>query len=269
MANFVMSLASSPSLAHPVELSASPFCHYHYSNLTKVLRDWEVSESDFRAFIRRFVPAPRFLGEGIRYYALTHDVTKMLKAHSPCLEGRQYVPTANNVIASNRALGVGYHQGFYNLGLDASDSNPDALLAGFLKLWSSVDGAASFTCIGGYCNNDFNYVHPDCQEIEINDNDVWMISDGGIEYWAPYNDGLPFRVATCILRPFYRDNKLRLGAYGKGVWEAPFAAVSQPVAQAVTPNPASRRTVTIRKSTLSSAIISAFMQQPNHKQLRF
>lgn len=76
----------------------------------------------------------------------------------------------------------GYHQGFYNLGFDASDSNPDHLLAGFLNLWRSTDGAKSFECIGGYCNNSFNYVHPDCQEIEINGNDVWMTSDGGIEY---------------------------------------------------------------------------------------
>ena len=80
----------------------------------------------------------------------------------------------------------GYHQGFYNLGFDASDSDPDQLLAGFLNLWTSSDGAATFTCIGGYCGNDFNYVHPDCQEIEINDGDVWMTSDGGIEYSADY-----------------------------------------------------------------------------------
>jgi PKD repeat protein/photosystem II stability/assembly factor-like uncharacterized protein len=76
----------------------------------------------------------------------------------------------------------GYHQGFYNLGFDVSDSNPDQLLVGFLSLWYSTDGAASFTCFGGYCGNPFNYVHPDCQDIEINGDDVWMTSDGGIEY---------------------------------------------------------------------------------------
>ncbi|MCC6459795.1 MAG: PKD domain-containing protein [Saprospiraceae bacterium] len=80
----------------------------------------------------------------------------------------------------------GYHQGFYNLGLDASDTNPDELLAGFLKLWRSRDGAASFECIGGYCGNAFNYVHPDCQEIEINGADVWMTSDGGVEYSSDF-----------------------------------------------------------------------------------
>lgn len=116
MANFVMSLASNASVSHPVELSASPFCHYHYSNLTKVLGNWQVSETDFRAFVRQFVPSPRVFGEGVRYYAMTHDVTKMLKPYSPCLENRQYVPTANNVIASNRALGVGYPVSALHLG---------------------------------------------------------------------------------------------------------------------------------------------------------
>ncbi|NUO02299.1 MAG: PKD domain-containing protein [Saprospiraceae bacterium] len=82
----------------------------------------------------------------------------------------------------------GYHQGFYNLGFDASDSNPDQLLAGFLNLWTSSDGAATFSCIGGYCGNSFNYVHPDCQEIEINEGDVWMTSDGGIEYSTDFFD---------------------------------------------------------------------------------
>jgi len=76
----------------------------------------------------------------------------------------------------------GYHQGFYNLGFDASDSDPDFLMAGFTSLWYSTNGAATWTCFGGYCGNNFNYVHPDCQEIEINGDDIWMTSDGGIEH---------------------------------------------------------------------------------------
>lgn len=118
MTNFVMGLASSPSVTHPVEVSASPFCHYHYSNLSKILRDWRVSEMDFRRFIRPFIPRPRMTSGGLHYYALTHDVTKMLKAHSPCLKDRQFVPTSNNVIASNRALGVGYPVSALHLGAE-------------------------------------------------------------------------------------------------------------------------------------------------------
>lgn len=139
MANFVMSLASSPLVTNPVGLSASPFCHYHYSNLTKVLRDWEVSESDFRAFIQPFIPGPRLSGKGLRYYALTHDLTKILKAHSPCLEDRQYVPTANNVIASNRALGVGYPVSVLHFGAGKSGWCPPLALA---RLDSKADANA-------------------------------------------------------------------------------------------------------------------------------
>ena len=116
MTNLVMSLASSPSISHPVELASSALCHYHYSNLTKVLQHWQVKEADFRAFIRDFLPPARLLDSGIGYYAMTHDVTKMLKAHSPCLKDRQFVPTSNNVIASNRALGVGYPVSALHLG---------------------------------------------------------------------------------------------------------------------------------------------------------
>jgi hypothetical protein len=67
MANFVMSLASSPNVNHPVELSANPFCHYHYSNLTKVLSNWRMSEGDFRNFIKEFLPLPQVTEQGLSY----------------------------------------------------------------------------------------------------------------------------------------------------------------------------------------------------------
>jgi PKD repeat protein len=59
---------------------------------------------------------------------------------------------------------------------------------------------------------------------------IWFKDDTMTE-WMPYEDGLPEQVATCILRPFYRDDKIRLGAYSKGIWEAPWAVPSRPVAQ--------------------------------------
>ena len=117
MANFVMSLAGDASSGSVVELSGSPFCHYHYSNLTKVLRYWQIKDKDFRVFIRSWLPSCRFLEDGTPYYAFTHDFTKLLKGHSPCLEDRQYVPVCNNVISSNRSLGVGYPLAALHLGI--------------------------------------------------------------------------------------------------------------------------------------------------------
>jgi photosystem II stability/assembly factor-like uncharacterized protein len=39
--------------------------------------------------------------------------------------------------------------------------------------------------------------------------------------WAIDNSGLPTFSSTNILRPFYRDGKLRMASYGKGIWETP------------------------------------------------
>ncbi|HMQ49328.1 MAG TPA: transposase [Saprospiraceae bacterium] len=96
--------------------------------MTKVLDNWQVTECDFRKLVRPFLPPARTTASGTDYYALTHDVTKLLKEHSPCLEGRQYVPTSNKVIASNKALGVGYPVSALHLGVgDAGWVPPLAL----------------------------------------------------------------------------------------------------------------------------------------------
>lgn len=38
--------------------------------------------------------------------------------------------------------------------------------------------------------------------------------------WTQENAGLPFRINVNILRPFYRDGKIRLASYGKGIWQS-------------------------------------------------
>lgn len=79
--------------------------------------------------------------------------------------------------------GGGYDQGFYNASIDISDTNPDNFLVGMLSLFKSNDAGISFTPWGGYrCDGcEKNLQHPDIQEIEINGNDVWVASDGGID----------------------------------------------------------------------------------------
>ncbi|MCB0652024.1 MAG: T9SS type A sorting domain-containing protein [Saprospiraceae bacterium] len=80
---------------------------------------------------------------------------------------------------------TGYNQGFYDLAIDVSDTDPDKFLVGSLNLFKSDDGGVSYTAWGGYqcqsCGS--GYRHPDIQEIEINGADVWVTSDGGIDYY--------------------------------------------------------------------------------------
>lgn len=47
--------------------------------------------------------------------------------------------------------------------------------------------------------------------------------------WTPYNGNLPASVSTMRLRPFYRDNKIRMASYGKGLWEAPLYELPQSI----------------------------------------
>jgi len=50
--------------------------------------------------------------------------------------------------------------------------------------------------------------------------------------WTLDNANLPTTIGANDLRPFYRDGKIRLASYGKGVWESPlFEAPSRPVAK--------------------------------------
>ncbi|QQS29040.1 MAG: PKD domain-containing protein [Sphingobacteriales bacterium] len=85
-------------------------------------------------------------------------------------------------LASFQPDGSGFHQGFYNFGIAASHTNADQLLLGFLSLWKSTDGATTFLPLGGYVGSPNNYIHPDIQELEINGTDIWITSDGGINY---------------------------------------------------------------------------------------
>jgi hypothetical protein len=117
LANLVMSLCGCTTAKSVVELSESAFFHYHYSNLSKILNDIarDGSESSqsveldrlIRTLLVPYLPPIR-TELGVSFYGFSTDVTKLLKAHSPTLEGRGYVPIANNVIASNQSIGVGY-----------------------------------------------------------------------------------------------------------------------------------------------------------------
>lgn len=50
--------------------------------------------------------------------------------------------------------------------------------------------------------------------------------------WEEAGDGLPFRISTNIAKPFYRDGKIRLASFGKGLWESSLVEEPEaPIAQ--------------------------------------
>ncbi|MFK7807883.1 MAG: LamG-like jellyroll fold domain-containing protein, partial [Saprospiraceae bacterium] len=76
-----------------------------------------------------------------------------------------------------------YHQGFYNMALDASDSDADAFMVGFLNLFKSEDAGATFTQWGGYGGGP-GWQHPDIQDIDIVNDEIWVSSDGGLNKYT-------------------------------------------------------------------------------------
>ena len=52
--------------------------------------------------------------------------------------------------------------------------------------------------------------------------------------WIEINDQLPTILKSNIARPFYRDGKIRIGTYGKGIWENTFQEIpAYPIATAM------------------------------------
>ena len=114
LANLVMSLSAQTTARSVVALSESELFHYHYSNLPKILAAIAWDEPSFacltqkiRSLLSPYLP-PLREEQGVKFYGMTSDVTKILKPHSPTLEGRSYVPISNNVIRTNKSIGVGF-----------------------------------------------------------------------------------------------------------------------------------------------------------------
>lgn len=77
-------------------------------------------------------------------------------------------------------------QGYYDMVIVASPSNPEQILFGLLQLYHSEDGGATITNKGGYYGP-FD-LHCDMQDIQVVGNDTWLSTDGGIIYSKDFFD---------------------------------------------------------------------------------
>ncbi|TND08270.1 MAG: putative glycoside hydrolase [Bacteroidetes bacterium] len=106
------------------------------------------------------------------------------------------------------------------------------------KVFKTTDGVASWTNIttGDLDNEEIrSLVH-----IGGTDGGVYAFTFNTVFYrnntmsnWTPDNGGLPALLNTDAARPFYRDGKIRVATYGKGIWEnALYEQPAAPIAQA-------------------------------------
>jgi len=73
----------------------------------------------------------------------------------------------------------GYNQGWYNFDLDVSHNDPDRIWVGTIWDLESNNMGGNFESIRSTRGLS---MHADVQDIEVIGNDVWIVSDGGINY---------------------------------------------------------------------------------------
>lgn len=105
------------------------------------------------------------------------------------------------------------------------------------KVFKSMNGGVSWANITS-SELDGNNIHSMAMiggtdgGIYLGSNSTVFYKNNSMSNWAIDDVGLPAKINTDILRPFYRDGKIRMASYGKGLWESPlYEAPDGPVAE--------------------------------------
>ncbi len=80
------------------------------------------------------------------------------------------------------AYSNGVQQGFFNFDLEASPFDSNKIWVGTVRLSESLDGGKTFKSIGAANSTRLTDFHADVQDIEIHGNDIWVATDGGVNY---------------------------------------------------------------------------------------
>jgi hypothetical protein len=108
VANLVLALASFRDAGSVVALSKSAVFHHQYSSVFKAIAGLAKDGRELKR-VRKLFQAQwleSFPARLVHYFQTA--VVNIFRPHSPCLKGRQYRHKANNVIAGNKPLGIGY-----------------------------------------------------------------------------------------------------------------------------------------------------------------
>lgn len=105
--------------------------------------------------------------------------------------GPYSMPDRTNLMAHNGT--DGFNQGFYDMAIVVNPSNDMELIAGGTSWFKSTDGGASWNPLGGYVGN-LPWSHPDIQCLVAIGNDLWIGSDGGINYSTNFAQSIEARM---------------------------------------------------------------------------
>lgn len=101
------------------------------------------------------------------------------------------------------------NQGWYNIAIEASQTDSNNVFIGGLDIYKSTNGATSFTKVGSWTGSGAPWVHADCHFLGRNplNNELWIGTDGAIDFTT--NEGSSYT---------HRDNGLAISQiYNLGV----------------------------------------------------
>lgn len=101
------------------------------------------------------------------------------------------VPNHTNLMASNGTTGL--QQGFYDMAIIVNPSNENELIAGGTSWYKSTNGGATWTGLGGY-QSGLSWSHPDMQALAASGSDLWIATDGGLNYSTDFAGSMVARM---------------------------------------------------------------------------
>ena len=111
----MMAVASYRDAKSVVGLSKSPVFHHQFSSISKAIINLVRNKHELKRVRKLFREHQlKYFPIKTRNYLQT-DVVNIFRSFSPCLKGRAFRHKANNVIAGNQPLGIGYGFSFVNL----------------------------------------------------------------------------------------------------------------------------------------------------------
>lgn len=105
------------------------------------------------------------------------------------------------------------------------------------RVYKSENGGQSWTnlttsTLDGESPRSLNLIGGTDGGVYLSTHNTIFYRNNSMNDWVDFGDGLPFIIKSNIARPFYRDGKMRIASYGRGIWESSFYEdPSVPIAQ--------------------------------------
>jgi photosystem II stability/assembly factor-like uncharacterized protein len=152
------------------------------SNASKIYTYLCGSGSNLKGYVGVFVS-----NDGGASWANTHPQSAV--GNSPVAYS---VPTHTNLMTSN-GMFSGFEQGFYDMAIIVNPQNDNQLIAGGTSWFKSTDGGATWYALGSYVGG-LAWSHPDIQALAAHGNDLWIASDGGLNYSTNFANSIEARM---------------------------------------------------------------------------